>query len=195
MTVGNRIALIVLLAFAGIIALLFGVDCAMTAINPPPPTATPQPVFGIWRAVSEDEVENIIAPFSVRCFQGELAAYVGRFAGSPTGQQAEEGDVTAKVLRRDGTVVKHFQHTEALKAYMSVTKSTRMQGVVGSIPLEYRFRLGNSGEFVQALIEGDTVEMSLRGSYGLLSQSTWKQDVGRLDGLADAVEFLNCGGS
>ena len=51
-------------------------------------------------------------------------------------------------------MVKHFQHTEALKAYMSVTKSARMQGVVGSIPQEYRFRLGNSGEFVQALIEG-----------------------------------------
>lgn len=172
MSVGNRIALIVLLAIAGIIAMVLFVDCAGYLIDPPPPTATPQPVFGIWRAVSEDEVENIITSFSVRCLQGELAAYVGRFAGNPTGQQAEEGDVTAKVLRRDGTVVKHFQHTEALKAYMSVTKSARMQGVADSIPLEYRFRLKDSGEFVQALIDGDTVEMSFRGSYGLLTQST-----------------------
>ena len=195
MSVGNRIALIVLLAIAGIIALVLFVDCAGYLIDPPPPTATPQPVFGIWRAVSEDEVENIIAPFSVRCLQGELTAYVGRFAGNPTGQQAEEGDVTAKVLRRDGTMVKHFQHTEALKAYMSVTKSARMQGVAGSIPLEYRFRLTDSGDFVQALIDGDTVEMSFRGSYGLLTQSTWEQAVPRLDGLADAVEFLNCGSS
>ena len=194
MTTGNRIVLVVLLAIAGVIALVLFVDCAGYLIDPPPPTATPQPVFGIWRAVSEDEVENIIAHFSIRCRQGELAAYVGRFAGDPSGRQAEEGNVTAKVLRRDGTVVKDFHYTDTLKAKMSVTESTR--GPSGlSIPKEYRFRLEDSGEFVRALIEGDTVEMSFRGSYGLLEQSTWEQDVGRLDGLADAVEFLNCGES
>ena len=68
------------------------------------------------------------------------------------------------MLRSDGTVLKHFQHTEAMKAYMDVTESARMQGVAGSILLEYRFLLTGSAEFVEALTEGDSVEMRFRGA-------------------------------
>ena len=128
------------------------------------------------------------------CRNGVLTAYLGRFKGNPTGRQIEEGVVTAKVLRSDGTVLKHFQHTEAMKAYMDVTESARMQGVAGSIPLEYRFLLTGSAEFVEALIEGDSVEMRFRGGKGLV-QSGWGQNIYRLDGLAEAVAFLNCGKS
>ena len=41
-----------------------------------------------------------------------------------------------------------------------------------SIRKKYRFRLEDSGDFVQALIEGDSVEMRFRGSFGIV-QYEW----------------------
>lgn len=102
----------------------------------------------------------------------------------------EKGVVTPRVLQSDGTVVENFNHAQALKAYMSVTKSTRKQGV-GNIPAESRFRLAYSREFVEALMEGDAVEMRFKGDIGLV-QSEWDEDVHVLDGLAEAVKFLIC---
>ena len=90
--------------------------------------------------MSEDEVKNSNAPFSVRCREGELEAYVGRFVGDISGRLIEEGQVTAKVFRSDGTFVKNFQYVEALKAYKNVTKSMTAVNV-GRVPAEYRFRL------------------------------------------------------
>lgn len=204
MSIARLILLITLGGFAGVIVLIMLIDFAgdITA-PPPPPTSTPRPKIGDWTSVGVGEMSNYDG-LQLRCWEGKPFIFVGPFrATSYHGERVPpplEGGVNAKVVGADGTLVKQFNCTMSplahnpanMRAY--IANYNHPDPAREPTPPEHSYRIGDSREFIDALLLGASVEISFEGETGFagLSQA-WEEESDRLDGLSEAVDFLNCG--
>ena len=190
MSIPRLILLIVLSALGGLIVLIMVADCIADITAPPPqPTSTPRPRIGDWTGVGVGEMSNYDG-LQLRCREGEAYIYAGRFTG--LGQPTSKGYVRAKVFGADKSLVKQFHYTETLPAFLHVNKSAgNAQG--GRTILEWSYRIGDTRDFIDALLLGASVEMSFGGETSLGLSQTWETKSDRIDGLSEAVEFLRCG--
>lgn len=111
-----------------------------------------------------------------------------------------DGEVEAKVVGADGTLVKQFYYSEHplspdaenMRAYISNYNNPNPSA--RPTPKSHSYRIGDSRDFIDALLLGAKVEISFEGETGLVGLSqTWETKSDRIDGLSEAVEFLRCG--
>ena len=180
------------------------IDCVGDITAPPPePTSTPRPRIGDWTGVGAGEMTNHDG-LQLRCFNGQPFIYAGPFRRTLYHGEAVppalDGEVEAKVVGADGTLVKQFYYSEHplspdaenMRAYIS--NYNNPDPSARPTPKSHSYRIGNSRDFIDALLLGARVEISFEGETGLAGLSqTWETKSDRIDGLSEAVEFLRCG--
>ena len=204
MSIPRLILLITLSALGGLVVLLMVIDCVGDITAPPPePTSTPRPRIGDWTGVGAGEMTNYDG-LQLRCFKGQPFIYAGPFQRTLYHGEAVppplDGGVEAKVVGADGTLVKQFYYSEHplspdaenMRAYIS--NYNNPDPTARPTPKKHSYRIGDSRDFIDALMLGARVEISFEGETGLAGLSqTWETKSDRIDGLSEAVEFLRCG--